>query len=112
MSKPTRLKEKPPIGDKPIEISNEEVWSTLSFLSSPCLFGRDKDKDIEMGEIVKLLLRQGTKRKHLQSLKKGKKGREPKIRVIKPKPMPKSTKASTLSPFISLEQHLQEALKA
>ena len=65
-----------------------------------------------MGEIVKLSLRQGTKRKFLQSPKKGKEGREPKIRVIKPKPMPKPTTASTLSPSISPEQHLQAALES
>jgi len=65
-----------------------------------------------MGEIGELSLRQGTKRKHLQSPKKGKEDREPKTRAIKPKPMPKPTKTSTLSPFISLEQHLQEALES
>ena len=61
---PTRLKKKPPIGREPIDISKGEFWSANSLPSSPCLSRQDKDKDIEMEEIVKLLPRQGKKRKY------------------------------------------------
>jgi hypothetical protein len=64
MIKPTRPKKKPPIGREPIEISDREFSSAHSLLSSPCLSAIDKDKDIEMEEIVEISLRQGKKRKY------------------------------------------------
>ena len=55
-------RKKPPRGNEPIEISNNELQSTPSPPSpTPCLSG--KDKDIEMEEIVKLFLKKGRKRK-------------------------------------------------
>jgi hypothetical protein len=54
---PSRLKKKPPIGREPTETSDREFSSAYSLLSSPYLSVIDKDKDIEMEEIVELLLR-------------------------------------------------------
>ena len=58
-------RKKPPRGNEPIEISNDELWSTPSPPSptTPCL--SKKDKDVEIEEIVELFLKKGRKRKEL-----------------------------------------------
>jgi len=57
-------RKKPSRGNEPIEISEEEVWSTPSPPSpTPCPSGKDKDKDVEIKEIFKLVLKKGRKRK-------------------------------------------------
>jgi len=75
MIKPIRPKKKPPIGREPIKTSDREFSSAYSLLSSPYLSVIDKDKDIEMEEIVKISLRQGKKRKYPQSPPKKGKGK-------------------------------------
>ena len=58
-------RKKPPRGNEPIEISDNELWSIPSLPSptspTPCL--SKKDKDVEMEEIVELFLKKGRKRK-------------------------------------------------
>jgi len=63
MAEPNRPgRKKPSRGNKPIEISDNKLWSTPSpFTPTPCL--SRKDKDIEMEEIGVLFLKQGRKRK-------------------------------------------------
>src|ERR1700685_2293982 len=108
MIEPSGPKKKPSIGREPIETSDGEFLSAYFFLSSPCLFAIDKDKDIEMEEIVELLLKQGKKRKYPQSLsKKGKRNQELEMRVIKYRASIPSS-----SFFFSLEQHLQKVLES
>ena len=53
-------RKKPPRGNEPIEISEEEAWSTPS---PPTPYLSRKDKDVEIGEIFKLVLKKGRKRK-------------------------------------------------
>ncbi len=96
---------KPPISENQIQIqlSDEEFSSTSSPLfSSPCLFRKDKDKDIEMEENTKQL---PTKKRGRPQSSLGKKNQDRK------KAKPRSTIASTLS-SISLRQNLQQALKS
>jgi len=103
---PRPKKQQPSIGKEPINISNNKFWSTPSLLSSPfsCLFRRDKDIDI--GERVDLVLKKGRKRKSQFSPKKGKEKQEPKVRVKKSMPKPTTARASIPSSLLSLEQHL------
>ena len=65
MAEPNRPgRKKPSRGNKPIETSDDELWSTPSPPTpTPCLSGKDKDKDIEMEEIGVLFLKQRKKRK-------------------------------------------------
>ena len=57
-------RKKPPRGNEPIEISDKELWSTPS-PPSPTPYLSRKEKDVEMGEIVKLFLKKGRKRQYL-----------------------------------------------
>ena len=57
-------RKKPPRGNEPTETSDKELWSTPSPHSpTPCL--SRKDKDVEMEEIFKLVLKKGRKRQYL-----------------------------------------------
>jgi len=68
MAEPNRpRRKKPPRGNKPIETSNNVLWSTPS-PPTPTPYLSGKDKDIEMEEIGELFLKQGRKRKEPQYL--------------------------------------------
>ena len=76
------------------ETSSEELWFTPSppFFSFYQNVKIKKVEKIKKEERVKLFLKQRKKRKGAPSiLKKQKRNQEPNIRVIKPKPLPKST---------------------
>ena len=86
-----------------MQLSEEEFFSTFSSLfSSPCLFRKDKDKDIEMEENTEQL---PTKKRGRPQSSLGKKNQDWK------KAKPRSTIASTLS-SMSLRQNLQQALES
>ena len=59
-------RKKPPRGNESIETetSDEEHWSTPS-PPSPTPYPSRKDKDVEMGEMFKLVLKKGRKRQYL-----------------------------------------------
>ena len=55
-------RKKPSRDNEPIEISEDELWSTPSPSSpTPCL--SRKDKEVEIEEIFRLCLKKGRKRK-------------------------------------------------
>ena len=101
---PGPKKQQPPIGKEPINISDDEFWSTSSPPSSPSPCLSKEDRDIDIGERVELILKKGRKRQF--SLEKGKENQEPEVRVKKPMPKPTTARASIPSSLLSPEQHL------